>query len=239
MPRLRVIRKLYLDPEITFVKPVGAARVLWALCGKTLSGPATGRLPAEAALRRQRAHRNQPESATDAVDFGHIFQPGLHFMTAAADSNSARDPSYADDNLIWIDMEMTGLQPEVNRVIEVAAIITDRNLNILHEGPVVAVHQKAEILDGMDAWNTETHTKSGLVKRVLESTVDEEECSRIFREVFRRYVPEGKSPGHRYLHRYRRTAFYPERALLQPVPAADGSDGYPAGGREAHRPGSP
>ena len=115
-------------------------------------------------------------------------------MTAAADSNSARDPSYADDNLIWIDMEMTGLQPEVNRVIEVAAIITDRNLNILHEGPVVAVHQKAEILDGMDAWNTETHTKSGLVKRVLESTVDEEECSRIFREVFRRYVPEGKSP---------------------------------------------
>ena len=95
-------------------------------------------------------------------------------MTAAADSNSARDPSYADDNLIWIDMEMTGLQPEVNRVIEVAAIITDRNLNILHEGPVVAVHQKAEILDGMDAWNTETHTKSGLVKRVLESTVDEE-----------------------------------------------------------------
>lgn len=115
-------------------------------------------------------------------------------MTAPADSNSTRDPSYADDNLIWIDMEMTGLQPEVNRVIEVAAIITDRNLNILHEGPVVAVHQKAEILDGMDAWNTETHTKSGLVKRVLESTVDEEECSRIFREVFRRYVPEGKSP---------------------------------------------
>ena len=82
-----------------------------------------------------------------------------------------RDPSYADDNLIWIDMEMTGLQPEVNRVIEVAAIITDKNLNILHEGPVIAIRQDRSVIDGMDAWNTETHTKSGLVKRVLESTV--------------------------------------------------------------------
>ncbi|MBM6703453.1 oligoribonuclease [Sutterella massiliensis] len=105
-----------------------------------------------------------------------------------------RDPVYADDNLIWIDMEMTGLQPEVNRVLEVAAIITDRELNILHEGPVVAVRQSAEILGGMDAWNTETHTRSGLVKRCLESTVDEEAASKIFLEVFRRYVPEGKSP---------------------------------------------
>ena len=105
-----------------------------------------------------------------------------------------RDPSYADDNLIWIDMEMTGLQPEVNRVLEVAAIITDKNLNILHEGPVVAIHQPKAVLDGMDAWNTETHTKSGLVARCLESTVDEEKCAQIFTEVFRRYVPEGKSP---------------------------------------------
>lgn len=105
-----------------------------------------------------------------------------------------RDPSYADDNLIWIDMEMTGMQPEVNRVLEVAAIITDKNLNILHEGPVVAIHQPKAVLDGMDAWNTETHTKSGLVARCLESTVDEEKCAQIFTEVFRRYVPEGKSP---------------------------------------------
>lgn len=105
-----------------------------------------------------------------------------------------RDPSYADDNLIWIDMEMTGLQPEVNRVIEVAAIITDKNLNILHEGPVIAIRQDRSVIDGMDAWNTETHTKSGLVKRVLESTVDEEEAAKRFVEVFRRFVPEGKSP---------------------------------------------
>ena len=63
-----------------------------------------------------------------------------------------RDPAYSDENLIWIDMEMTGLQPEVNRVIEVAAIITDKNLNILHKGPVVALHQSDEVLGGMDAW---------------------------------------------------------------------------------------
>ena len=105
-----------------------------------------------------------------------------------------RDPRYSADNLIWIDMEMTGLQPEVNRVIEVAAIITDKNLNILHEGPVIAIRQDRSVIDGMDAWNTETHTKSGLVKRVLESTVDEEEAAKRFVEVFRRYVPEGKSP---------------------------------------------
>ena len=105
-----------------------------------------------------------------------------------------RDPSYSEDNLIWIDMEMTGLQPEVNRVIDVAAMITDKELNILHEGPVVAVHQSDEVLDGMDDWNTETHTRSGLVKRVRESTIDETECERIFIETFRRFVPEGKSP---------------------------------------------
>ena len=105
-----------------------------------------------------------------------------------------RDPSYSEDNLIWIDMEMTGLQPEVNRVIEVAAVIMDKELNILHEGPVVAVHQSDEVLSGMDDWNTETHTRSGLVKRVRESTIDETECERIFIETFRRFVPEGKSP---------------------------------------------
>lgn len=105
-----------------------------------------------------------------------------------------RDPSYSEDNLIWIDMEMTGLQPEVNRVIEVAAIITDKNLNVLHEGPVVAVHQSDEILAAMDQWNTDTHTRSGLVDRVRASTVDERECEDIFLETFRRFVPEGKSP---------------------------------------------
>ena len=62
-----------------------------------------------------------------------------------------RDPRFSDTNLIWIDMEMTGLQPEVNRVLEIAAIITDAQLNILHEGPVIAIRQPAEILESMDA----------------------------------------------------------------------------------------
>ncbi len=105
-----------------------------------------------------------------------------------------RDPSYSEDNLIWIDMEMTGLQPEVNRVIEVAAIITDKNLNVLHEGPVVAIHQSDETLAAMDQWNTDTHTRSGLVDRVKASTIDERQCEDIFIETFRRFVPEGKSP---------------------------------------------
>lgn len=105
-----------------------------------------------------------------------------------------RDPRYSADNLIWIDMEMTGLQPEVNRVIEVAAIITDKNLNVLHEGPVVAIHQTEEVLDGMDEWNRTTHGRSGLIDRVRVSEVDEAAAAKMFVETFRRFVPEGVSP---------------------------------------------
>lgn len=105
-----------------------------------------------------------------------------------------KDPLYAEDNLIWVDMEMTGLQPEVNRVIEVAAVITDRDLNILHECPVIAIRQTAKVMNSMDAWNTDTHGRSGLTKRVLESTVDEEAASDILLEHFSRFVPPGKSP---------------------------------------------
>ena len=107
---------------------------------------------------------------------------------------SERDPRYSADNLIWIDMEMTGLQPEVNRVIEAAAIITDKDLNVLHEGPVVAIHQTEEVLDGMDEWNRTTHGRSGLVDRVRASTIDEAEAAKLFIETFRRFVPEGVSP---------------------------------------------
>lgn len=109
-------------------------------------------------------------------------------------TNILRDPSFSDSNLIWIDMEMTGLQPEVNRVIEIAAIITDAQLNILHEGPVIAVHQSTCVMSHMDSWNTQTHTKSGLVDRVLASTVDEEEATDMCLEVFRRFVGPQKSP---------------------------------------------
>lgn len=105
-----------------------------------------------------------------------------------------RDPKFSDSNLIWVDMEMTGLQPEVNRVIEVAAVITDAELNVIHECPVIAVHQNERIMSSMDAWNTATHGRSGLIGRVLESTVDEEQASDILLAEFARFVGPQSSP---------------------------------------------
>ncbi|MEF9943187.1 MAG: oligoribonuclease [Burkholderiaceae bacterium] len=105
-----------------------------------------------------------------------------------------RDARYGDDNLIWIDMEMTGLQPEVNRVIEIAAVITDPQLEVIAEGPVLVIHQTDFILDGMDAWNTATHGRTGLTQKVRESTLDEETASDHLLAFLARYVPRGKSP---------------------------------------------
>lgn len=105
-----------------------------------------------------------------------------------------KDPRYSDSNLIWVDMEMTGLQPEVNRVIEVAAVITDAQLNVIHKCPVIAIHQSERIMHSMDAWNTATHGRSGLIDRVLASTVDEEEASDILLAEFARFVGPQKSP---------------------------------------------
>ena len=70
-----------------------------------------------------------------------------------------------NENLVWIDMEMTGLKPETDVVLEIATIVTDKNLNILAEGPVLAIYQSDEVLNGMDQWCTNTHGKSGLIKR--------------------------------------------------------------------------
>src|ERR1700694_3045744 len=79
-------------------------------------------------------------------------------------------------NLVWVDMEMTGMDPDTDRIIEVAVVVTDSNLNILAEGPVFAIHQSDEMLDGMDAWNKGTHGRSGLIERVKASTVTEAEA---------------------------------------------------------------
>jgi oligoribonuclease len=97
-------------------------------------------------------------------------------------------------NLIWIDMEMTGLNPEKERIIEIATIVTDSGLNIVAEGPVFAVHQPDSLLQAMDNWNTKQHNSSGLVTRVKASTVTEEEAEQATLEFLRAYVPEGKSP---------------------------------------------
>ncbi|MCX6975949.1 MAG: oligoribonuclease, partial [Verrucomicrobia bacterium] len=97
-------------------------------------------------------------------------------------------------NLIWVDMEMTGLDPDTDKIIEVAVVVTDMQLNVLAEGPVFAIHQSDETLNKMDAWNKGTHGRSGLIDRVKASTVTEEDASKALIEFLRTYVPAGKSP---------------------------------------------
>jgi oligoribonuclease len=97
-------------------------------------------------------------------------------------------------NLVWIDMEMTGLDPDKDRIIEVAAVVTYPDLNILAEGPVFAIHQSDALLDGMDAWNKGTHGRSGLIDRVKASTVTEAQASAELITFLKKYVPAGKSP---------------------------------------------
>ena len=80
------------------------------------------------------------------------------------------------ENLVWLDLEMTGLDPDLDRVLEIATIITDSQLNILAEGPVMAIRQSNQLISGMDQWNTEHHTKSGLIDRVLAHGVSEVEA---------------------------------------------------------------
>jgi len=98
------------------------------------------------------------------------------------------------NNLIWIDLEMTGLDTNNDKIIEIATIVTDAQLNILAEGPMLAIHQSNEVLNGMDEWNTRQHGKSGLVDRVRNSTLDEAEAERQTIEFLSEYVLEGASP---------------------------------------------
>ena len=100
----------------------------------------------------------------------------------------------SDQNLVWIDLEMTGLYPDTDRIIELAVVVTDPQLTVRVEGPVFAVHQSDTTLDAMDAWNKGTHGKSGLIDRVKASTVDEAEAAAKTIEFLKQYVPAGKSP---------------------------------------------
>ena len=98
------------------------------------------------------------------------------------------------DNLIWIDLEMTGLNPDTDRIIEIATIVTDAQLNILAEGPVLAVHQSDEVLAQMDEWNTTQHGGSGLVDRVRQSEYDERRAEAETIDFLQQWVERGMSP---------------------------------------------
>ncbi|MFK7996960.1 MAG: oligoribonuclease [Granulosicoccus sp.] len=102
--------------------------------------------------------------------------------------------TYADDNLIWVDLEMTGLDPDKDTVIEIASIVTDAQLNTLAEGPVLAIQCSESRLAGMDEWNTEHHNASGLVTRVRNSQHSLDDATRETLEFLRPWIASGKSP---------------------------------------------
>ncbi|GHU11499.1 oligoribonuclease [Betaproteobacteria bacterium] len=102
----------------------------------------------------------------------------------------AQDPNH----LIWLDMEMTGLEPDRDRIIEIGLVITNSNLDIVAEAPVIAVHQPDAVLDAMDEWNTSTHGRSGLTGRVRASTISEAEAEATMVAFLEQWVPKGASP---------------------------------------------
>jgi oligoribonuclease len=113
-------------------------------------------------------------------------------------------------NLIWIDLEMTGLDPDSDLIIEIATVVTDKNLNILAQGPVMAVHQSDAALAAMDEWNQHHHGQSGLIGRVKASAIDDAEAEQLTIEFLKQWVPENTSPicgnsigqDRRFLYRY-------------------------------------
>jgi len=111
-------------------------------------------------------------------------------------NNSAANPALAksDQNLVWLDCEMTGLDPELERIIEIAVVVTGPKLDPRIEAPVLVIHQTSELLDKMDAWNKSTHRKSGLIEKVKASTVLEAEAEAQLLDFLGQYVPKKTSP---------------------------------------------
>ena len=113
---------------------------------------------------------------------------------SAAPADAAAPLARDKRNLVWIDLEMTGLFPATDRIIEIAVVVTDPQLGQRIEGPVFAIHQSDAALDAMDAWNKGTHGRSGLIERVKASAIDEAAAEDQVIEFLKRYVPKGASP---------------------------------------------
>jgi oligoribonuclease len=109
-------------------------------------------------------------------------------------TTAARHERFSELNLIWVDMEMSGLNPDSDRVLEVAIVVTDAELDVIAEAPVQIVRQPDPVLAGMDSWNTATHSRSGLTDKVRSSTIDEEVASDRLLDFLSPLVPRGKSP---------------------------------------------
>jgi len=111
-----------------------------------------------------------------------------------SEASAGTAPTVDENRLLWVDMEMSGLSPDTDRVLELAIVVTDADLNLVAEGPVIVVYQDPSVLDRMDAWNQATHARSGLVARVRESRIDEAAAERQMLDWVARYVPAGRSP---------------------------------------------
>jgi oligoribonuclease len=118
----------------------------------------------------------------------------LEIMSQPPEAIAGRHPRFSETNLVWVDMEMTGLNPDSDRVIEVAVVVTDAVLDVIAEGPALAIRQEERILLAMDSWNTATHGRSGLTERVRFSRLDEEAATDQLLEFLAPLVPRGKSP---------------------------------------------
>ena len=115
-------------------------------------------------------------------------------MSEANASPSSETLAKSDQNLVWIDCEMTGLDPEKERLLEIAVIVTGPHLTPRVEGPVLVIHQSDELLDKMDAWNKGTHGKSGLIDKVKASTTSEADAEQQILDFLKQYVPKSASP---------------------------------------------
>jgi oligoribonuclease len=146
-----------------------------------------------AGTRLNQSHTNIRRGKRASIEaLGPAFR--VAFMTDILASTEPPPLVRSDMNLVWLDMEMTGLEPDTDRIIEIAVVVSNSTLDRLVEGPVLAIHQSDETLAKMDQWNQNTHGRSGLIDRVKASTVSEADATEQIRDFLSAYVPPGKSP---------------------------------------------